>query len=228
MLFATQSGATEPRTTLVGATTIGPQNSGPIPLQPPSRSPIDAQGRLVGSYDPLSRARAILQQTAIARSADQLTQRPGGGLGSAMGPTQFAPGAYAAAQRTGVVGWGVMSPQAPMWWRPDATYKTSVLEPSAIRTTNPVEAARATINPFIGSVRQIAPGIAHWPGSWPNYRAYTPARVLDPNYPGAGTSPTSTYCSTCTYSPSVSAEQRSTVPAAAPAAARSAFGFWRP
>lgn len=223
-----------PNVTLVGATaSTAAAPSGPIPLQPPGRAPIDAQGRVAGTYSALDRARAILERTAVHRSADQLAMRPwqGGQLGSGIDPTQFAPGAVAAATRTGVVGWGVMSPQAPMWWRPDATYKTSVLEPSAIRTTNPVQAARQVINPFIGSARSIAPGIASWPGSWPVYRTYVDARTLDPSsYPGAGTSPTSTPCATCTYSPSVSVEQRGTVPAATPAAAptnRSAFGFWR-
>lgn len=227
MLSATPSNATTPRPTLVGATTIGPQDSGPIPLQPPSRSPIDAQGRLVGSYDPLARARAILAQTAIARSADQLTQPwQGGQLGSAgIDPTQLAPGAYARAVRTGI---SQIPPSSPTYWRPDAITATAVPQQMWIRQVNPVFAARHTIDPFIASVRSTAPGLANWPGAWPVYRQYTPATAIDPSYPGQGTSPTSTPCATCTYSPSVAVEQRGTVPAAAPAAARSAFGFWRP
>lgn len=176
----------------------------------------------------MDRARAILQSTAVHRSADQLVMRPwqGGQLGSAgIDPTQFQPGQYARAIRG-----GMYTSAQPSSWRPDRVYDTGVIQPFPIQNQNPVEMARHTIDPFIGDVRGRGPAVAGWPGPAVVYRAYTPATALT-NYPGQGTSPTSTYCTTCTYSPSVSVERRGTVPAAAPAAAptnRSAFGFYRP
>ena len=45
-------------------------------------------------------------------------------------------------------------------WRPDLVTRNGTIDPFAIRTTNPVESARGTIDPFINGIRPAGPRIA--------------------------------------------------------------------